>query len=90
MGLATVLACTRPEMMVSVWPLGILLPIWLETVGYAIWSLIAFKNGWLPEVGHLGHFAGMAFGAFWWAVALQRKLSDTGLLHFRDDQICIV
>jgi membrane associated rhomboid family serine protease len=82
MGLATVLACTRPEMMVPVWPIGIVLPIWLETVGYAIWSLLAFKHGWLPEVGHLGHFGGMAFGAFWWAVALQRKAFGHNSLAF--------
>jgi membrane associated rhomboid family serine protease len=85
MGLATVLACTRPEMMVPVWSLGIVLPIWLETTGVAIWSLVAFKNGWFPEVGHLSHFGGMAFGAFWWVLHCSEKLSDTGLLHFRDD-----
>jgi membrane associated rhomboid family serine protease len=62
MGLATVRACTPPEMLVPVWSFGIVLPIWLETTEVAIWTLVAFSNGWLPGVGHLGHFGGKTFG----------------------------
>jgi hypothetical protein len=65
-------------MMVRIWPLGIVLPIWLETIGVALWSLVAFKNGWLPEVGHLSHFGGL--------LHCSEKLSDTGLLRYRDEE----
>lgn len=71
MGYATVLSCVNPVAGVVVPPIPFPIPMWLQTVGIAIYSLLATQHGWSPEVGHLSHFGGMAFGAFWWLVALR-------------------
>ncbi|PMD31530.1 hypothetical protein L207DRAFT_572746, partial [Hyaloscypha variabilis F] len=68
-GLSTVVACADPKALVSV-PLIGSIPAWLQTAGMAAYSLLAMQYVWSPEVGHLGHFGGMEFGAFWWLVAL--------------------
>ena len=68
-GLSTVVACADPKALVSV-PLIGSIPAWLQTAGMAVYSLLAMRYGWSSEVGHLGQFGGMAFGAFWWLVAL--------------------
>ena len=70
-GIATVLSCVNPEALVSIPLVPIPVQAWVESAGMAIYSLLALKYGWSPEIGHLGHFGGMAFGAFWWLVALR-------------------
>ncbi|KAF7857175.1 hypothetical protein EAF04_009416 [Stromatinia cepivora] len=41
-------------------PIGI--PGWLFLGGETIYSILALKNGWQPQVGHAGHLGGTAFG----------------------------
>lgn len=41
----------------------------LITVGV---SVACIRNDWLPFIGHVGHLGGLAFGGFWYLVALRR------------------
>jgi membrane associated rhomboid family serine protease len=68
-GLLTVVTCADPKALVSVSLIGSI-PAWLQTADMAAYSLLAMRYSWSSEVGHLGHFGGMAFGALWWLVAL--------------------
>ncbi|KAE9366591.1 hypothetical protein N431DRAFT_76844 [Stipitochalara longipes BDJ] len=57
-GLSTVVTCRYLWTLVKM-PLSGSMPAWLEKGGMVIYSLLATK--WSPEIGHLGHFGGMAF-----------------------------
>lgn len=71
LGLLTAYGCTYPNAfvrhaMAPFYPI----PIRIALFGLLVFDITAFSEGWLPEVGHLGHIGGMLFGAFWWKVAL--------------------
>jgi len=71
-GLMTVFACAESTRRIIFQLVSIRVPA-LFNMGLALFSLAAFQNGWLPLVGHLDHFGGEFFGAFWWLIALRNK-----------------
>jgi membrane associated rhomboid family serine protease len=46
--------------------------------GFAVASVAFIYTGALPFIGHWDHLGGMAFGAFWWLVALRRGVRFRG------------
>ncbi|CZR55801.1 uncharacterized protein PAC_05689 [Phialocephala subalpina] len=70
-GLLTVLACAFPDQLVSFHGLPIVAPRWLVMFGLAAWDILSWKNNWYPNIGHLCHVGGMAFGAVFWALVLR-------------------
>ncbi|KAF8863056.1 hypothetical protein BDZ45DRAFT_147574 [Acephala macrosclerotiorum] len=69
-GLGTALACAFPDELVSVHGLPLVAPRWLVMASLAIWDILAWKNNWYPNFGHLCHVGGMAFGAVFWTLVL--------------------
>ena len=71
LGMTTALACSLPRYRILLFFVPI--PLGAATVGMAVFSLAALKEGWVPFVDHYGHLGGMAFGALWWLIALRRR-----------------
>jgi len=70
-GLAAVLACTFPGELVDAYPVPIPVPRWLMMLGIVGWDIIAWRENWYPQIGHLAHVGGAVFGALFWAIVLK-------------------
>lgn len=81
LGISVVVACTAPymKMIMAFVPMD----MWIGTAGFASYSVLALGNGWQPEIGHLEHLGGMAFGAVWWFLALRRRRRPGYKVHRR-------
>lgn len=69
-GIMSALSFVYPQM--RVWL--VVIPMTLRmcmTISVAL-SVGAIKEGWLPQIGHVNHLGGMAFGFVYWIVALRR------------------
>jgi len=69
-GMLSALSFVAPEMRVLL--LVIPMSLRMSMAISVVFSLAAIREGWLPWLGHVDHMGGMAFGAFWWLVALRR------------------
>lgn len=70
LGVFAAMACGMPRAPMSM--LFVPMPMWVAaglTVGISVGGL---QDRWLPTFGHADHLGGMAFGAFWWLVAMRR------------------
>lgn len=69
-GLVMALTCVTPRMPVNFFFIN--MPMWAAAaIGVGV-SIGGLTQGWLPGIGHGGHLGGIAFGAFWWLVAIRR------------------
>jgi membrane associated rhomboid family serine protease len=70
LGIFAALTCVMP--MATVTLVIIPMPMFVAAAATIGLSVGALKEGWMPYVGHADHLGGMAFGAFWWLVAMRR------------------
>jgi membrane associated rhomboid family serine protease len=70
LGMLGALTCAMPQSRVTliVFPMSLL----QSTLLMAGLSAAAIQQDWLPFVGHMDHLGGMAFGAFWYLLAMRR------------------
>ena len=70
LGITSALSFVNPTM--PVYLLFIPMTIRMCMVLSVALSLGAINQGWLPNLGHVEHLGGMAFGFIYWLVALRR------------------
>jgi len=69
-GLVMALTCVTPRIPFNFFFID--MPMWAAAaIGVGV-SIGGLTQGWLPGIGHGGHLGGMAFGAFWWFIAIRR------------------
>ena len=59
--------------------MAVFMPMYFYELGFAVFSTACFKEGWLPQMRHLGHLGGIVFGAFRWAVGLRTLLAERAI-----------
>jgi membrane associated rhomboid family serine protease len=69
-GMLAVLTCITPKAQVALF--WIPMTLRASTILTVAFSVAAISQDWLPFLGHWDHLGGMAFGAFWWLIALRR------------------
>ena len=70
LGLFAATACIIPRGQMGF--LFIPMPMWAGAALMVGLSVGGMQDRWLPGLGHAAHLGGMAFGAFWWLVAIRR------------------
>lgn len=78
MGVSAVATCLLPTMRVSFLFIPIGIPLWLVTIGYALFDGFSLDSP-TSKTAHSGHLGGLAFGVAYY-VAYLRK-SPSGLWH---------
>ncbi|KAL8678747.1 MAG: hypothetical protein Q9224_004192 [Gallowayella concinna] len=73
LGIVAALACRIPQHGVAFFPLPITMPLYGALGGFAFMSAVAYAQDLVPFIGHTGHLGGMAFGVFYYALALRNK-----------------
>lgn len=61
-GIVGAVACFFPRLQVSIFPLPVLMPLWVTTAIFVGGSLYCLDQGFLPQIGHAGHLGGTAGG----------------------------
>lgn len=69
-GLFAVVVCSFPDKVLYVQYTSPLVPQSIAILGPATREVVAWKEGCYPNIGHLCHVSGMAFGAVIWATGV--------------------
>ncbi|KAI4240945.1 MAG: hypothetical protein L6R40_004825 [Gallowayella cf. fulva] len=67
------IACRIPQHGVYIFPIPASIPIYGALGGFAFMSAVAYTQDLVPLFGHAGHLGGMAFGLFYYVLALRNK-----------------
>ncbi|KAL8812639.1 MAG: hypothetical protein Q9223_004903 [Gallowayella weberi] len=71
------LACRIPQQGVMFFPIPMMIPMYGAVGGLAFMSAVAYAWDLVPFVSHTGHLGGMAFGVFYYVIALKNKRFPT-------------
>ena len=78
LGMFAVYGCSAPNATVTVFPLPIPIKAWIAIGLFAAGSAYCAVNALLPQLGHVGHLGGLAFGAAWYYTWGRRLLRFRG------------
>jgi membrane associated rhomboid family serine protease len=73
LGILGALTLAMPRWRILIFPIPIPIPLLTATAAEVAFSLAAIQNDWLPNIGHVDHLAGTAFGALLYLIALRRR-----------------
>lgn len=78
LGLTGAQTCFAPKASMMVFPIPFAVPAYVAVGGFAVFSVAAMQQGWVPEWGHLAHLSGMGVGVLAYVVALRRRFRWIG------------
>ena len=68
LGLFTAFVCMMPKAKIFLFPIPVQMPAWTGLGVFVVGSVYCVVSGTLPQIGHVGHLGGMAFGAaYYWS-----------------------
>ena len=78
LGFFTAFVCMMPKAKIFLFPIPVQMPAWTGLGVFVVGSVYCLVNGVLPQIGHVGHLGGMAFGAAWYFTQGRRILRKLG------------